>query len=136
MPSILVAMGDSIEVERNGRRRHILGIRASSISMYLMTMTGHLAARSKAKTSRDQPVLPAAVVVCASTQVKFYDLGGGTKIRAIWDNYYHDAHGLVYVVDGADAERWQETRELFAAATVHKYLAGKVRAFRCLNLAV
>lgn len=60
-------------------------------------------------------------------QVKFYDLGGGKKIRSIWDKYYHDAHGLAYVVDGADGGCWEESKELFLAATSHKYLRGKVR---------
>lgn len=60
-------------------------------------------------------------------QVKFYDLGGGKNIRGIWDKYYHDAHGLLYVVDGADGDRWGQSRDLFLAATSHKYLRGKVR---------
>lgn len=59
-------------------------------------------------------------------QVKFYDLGGGKKIRSIWDKYYHDAHALLYVVDGTDADRWQESKEQFSTATRHKYLQGKV----------
>lgn len=66
----------------------------------------------------------------ARPQVKFYDLGGGKKIRSIWDNYYHDAHGVLYVVDGADAERWEESRAAFQAAADHKYLRGKVGAPR------
>ena len=33
------------------------------------------------------------------------DLGGGAKIRKIWDSYYAEVHGVVYVVDAADAER-------------------------------
>ena len=59
--------------------------------------------------------------------MKFYDLGGGENIRSIWDKYYHDAHGLLYVVDGADGARWGQSKGLFAAATSHKYLEGKVR---------
>lgn len=63
-------------------------------------------------------------------QVKFYDLGGGRNIRSIWDKYYHDAHGLLYVVDGADGARWGESKDSFVAATSHKYLKEKVRPKR------
>lgn len=64
-------------------------------------------------------------------QVKFYDLGGGKNIRSIWDKYYHDAHGLLYVVDGADGARWGQSKDLFIAATSHKYLEEKVSCAKC-----
>lgn len=66
--------------------------------------------------------------------MKFYDLGGGKNIRSIWDKYYHDAHGLLYVVDGADGDRWGQSRDLFLAATSHKYLRGKVSRAGPINL--
>lgn len=34
-------------------------------------------------------------------KVTFYDLGGGPKIREIWDKYYHDVHGVMYVFDAS-----------------------------------
>lgn len=74
------------------------------------------------KITPKKPCLPSFSPV----QVKFYDLGGGKNIRSIWDKYYHDAHGLLYVVDGADGARWEQSKDLFTAATTHKYLEGKV----------
>ena len=43
-------------------------------------------------------------------KVLFWDLGGQTGLRAIWEKYYAEAHGLVYVVDAAEPERFDESR--------------------------
>ena len=34
-----------------------------------------------------------------------WDLGGQLGLRGIWEKYYADAHGLLYVVDAADPSR-------------------------------
>ncbi len=57
-------------------------------------------------------------------KVRFYDLGGGKKIRDIWDQYFHDVHGLIYVVD-ASVPSSQESADLFAATMRHAYLDSK-----------
>lgn len=36
--------------------------------------------------------------------ISFYDLGGSKKIRDIWSQYYHDIHGIIYVIDGSSEE--------------------------------
>nr|QXF29025.1 Arl13 [Vischeria sp. CAUP Q 202] len=58
-------------------------------------------------------------------KVRFYDLGGGSRIRDIWASYYHDVHGVIFVIDAADHERWLESLDLLNTAMCHKYLAGK-----------
>ncbi|KAL5008247.1 hypothetical protein ScPMuIL_013828 [Solemya velum] len=40
-----------------------------------------------------------------------WDIGGQHKIRQLWRHYYHNVHGLVYVVDSTDRERMDESRE-------------------------
>ncbi|XP_075702156.1 uncharacterized protein LOC142666110 [Rhinoderma darwinii] len=40
-----------------------------------------------------------------------WDVGGQTKIRALWKHYFMNTDGLVFVVDSADPERFQEARE-------------------------
>ena len=58
--------------------------------------------------------------------IKFYDLGGGRKIRDIWDQYYHDVHAIVYVVDASSSPaQLQETTDTFHAVLKHPYNAGK-----------
>lgn len=59
------------------------------------------------------------------TTVNFFDLGGTSKIRSNWANYYADVHGVLYVVDAADSARSAETKQLFAAACSHGCVAGK-----------
>ena len=42
--------------------------------------------------------------------VTLWDLGGQQSFRSIWDKYYEDADVLIYVVDAADEERFDEAR--------------------------
>lgn len=42
---------------------------------------------------------PVTMMMGSEYKVSFYDLGGGEKIRGIWEEYYHDVHGVIYVVD-------------------------------------
>ena len=44
---------------------------------------------------------PTAMMLGENINVKFYDLGGGSKIRGIWSEYYHDVHALIYVFDAS-----------------------------------
>nr|NP_001120457.1 uncharacterized protein LOC100145554 [Xenopus tropicalis]AAI61242.1 LOC100145554 protein [Xenopus tropicalis] len=39
-----------------------------------------------------------------------WDVGGQGRIRALWKYYFTNADGLVFVVDSADCERFQEAR--------------------------
>jgi len=40
-----------------------------------------------------------------------WDVGGQTKIRALWRHYYLGTNGLIYVVDSNDRERIEDARE-------------------------
>ena len=57
--------------------------------------------------------------------LKLLDLGGGKKIRKIWDSYYADVHGLVYVIDSSDANRLPESKACLAELMEDKRLVGK-----------
>uniref|UniRef100_A0A6B2LL48 ADP-ribosylation factor n=1 Tax=Arcella intermedia TaxID=1963864 RepID=A0A6B2LL48_9EUKA len=37
-----------------------------------------------------------------------WDVGGQEKIRPLWRHYYHNTHGLIYVVDSNDPKRIDE----------------------------
>ena len=37
-----------------------------------------------------------------------WDVGGQTKIRALWQHYFQDTQGLIYVVDSNDPSRNEE----------------------------
>jgi ADP-ribosylation factor protein 1 len=38
-----------------------------------------------------------------------WDVGGQEKIRPLWRHYYTNVHGLIYVIDSSDSERFNET---------------------------
>jgi len=59
------------------------------------------------------------------TVVEFFDLGGGAKIRSTWSKYYADVHGLLYVVDSADASRTEEATALFKSTCSAERVSGK-----------
>ena len=40
-----------------------------------------------------------------------WDVGGQTKIRALWKHYYQNTDGLIFVVDSNDIERVKEAEE-------------------------
>ena len=50
------------------------------------------------------------------TRVVMWDLGGQLKMRAIWERYYREAQGVVFVVDAADPARLHEAKAAYDAA--------------------
>lgn len=61
----------------------------------------------------------------ANFDVKIYDLGGGARIRGIWQNYLAEAHGIIYVVDSADVEKMQECQIIFEETLSDNRVCGK-----------
>ncbi|XP_072144866.1 ADP-ribosylation factor-like protein 13B isoform X2 [Dermacentor andersoni] len=57
--------------------------------------------------------------------VTLCDLGGGAKIRAIWERYYALAHGLVLVVDASATHRAPECRRTVAQVLADPRISGK-----------
>lgn len=43
--------------------------------------------------------------------VTISDLGGGSRIRGIWNNYYAESHGVIFVVDSSEIETINECKE-------------------------
>jgi len=59
-------------------------------------------------------------------KIRFYDLGGGKKIRDIWEQYYHDAHGYIYVFDSAATpEDMADSAEVYRKVAHHPFLKQK-----------
>lgn len=54
----------------------------------------------------------------------FWDLGGQRSLRKLWEQYYGEAHGLLFVVDAADRERIDEARETLQQLLDNPELAG------------
>jgi small GTP-binding protein len=69
---------------------------------------------------------PTTMMLGENINVKFYDLGGGLKIRAIWGEYYHDVHAVIYVFDSSlKEEELEESIALFQSTISHPLLVNK-----------
>mmetsp|Transcript_25055 Transcript_25055/g.34527 ORF Transcript_25055/g.34527 Transcript_25055/m.34527 type:complete len:352 (-) Transcript_25055:123-1178(-) len=58
-------------------------------------------------------------------KIDIYDLGGGKNIRKIWERYYAEVHGVVYVIDSADTERIAEAKDELHIMLKDSHLSGK-----------
>ncbi|KAF7257814.1 hypothetical protein EG68_05157 [Paragonimus skrjabini miyazakii] len=57
--------------------------------------------------------------------INLYDLGGGRNIRDIWQTYFAEVHGVIFVVDSVASERLKECRMVLAKLLAHPSIAGK-----------
>ena len=42
---------------------------------------------------------------------KFLDVSGIPVMRKIWDKYFSECNGLIFVIDGADSSRFEEVKD-------------------------
>jgi ADP-ribosylation factor-like protein 13B len=69
---------------------------------------------------------PISMMLSEGCKVRFFDLGGGKKIRNIWDQYYHDAHAFIYVFDAAaNPEDMDDAVAMFNSTVSNAYVHGK-----------
>jgi len=47
-------------------------------------------------------------VTHGNVTLTIWDVGGQNKIRPLWKHYYHNAEGIIFVVDSADETRFSE----------------------------
>ena len=40
----------------------------------------------------------------------FWDVGGQMVLRKIWDKYFSECNGLIFMIDGSDADRLKEVK--------------------------
>ena len=75
----------------------VLGLGAAGKTSILNLLQGE----PDKKTRPTIGFTPITMMLGTDTTVRFYDLGGGEKIRDIWSQYFYDVHGFVYVIDAA-----------------------------------
>lgn len=52
----------------------------------------------------------------------FWDLGGQEELQTLWDKYYAESHGLIYIVDTAAPERFEESKQAFVKMLASEHL--------------
>jgi ADP-ribosylation factor 1/2 len=50
-------------------------------------------------------------IVYKNISFTVWDVGGQTKIRALWQHYFENTDAVIYVVDSSDGQRLAEARE-------------------------
>ncbi|XP_014664047.1 PREDICTED: ADP-ribosylation factor-related protein 1-like [Priapulus caudatus] len=84
---------------------------------------GHTAATNLSKITSTVGLNIGRIDV-SSSRLNFWDLGGQEELQALWDKYYAESHGVVYVVDSTDRQRLHESRAAFDKMIVNETLAG------------
>ncbi|KAF5296200.1 hypothetical protein FQA39_LY12654 [Lamprigera yunnana] len=57
--------------------------------------------------------------------IKVFDLGGSIDIRGIWQRYFVDVHGVIFVIDSSDHDRLDEAKQVLTELLSHEKIAGK-----------
>jgi len=45
----------------------------------------------------------------SGVRLNFWDLGGQEELQSLWDKYYAESHGIIFVIDSSDSERLNES---------------------------
>ncbi|ORY93018.1 ADP-ribosylation factor family-domain-containing protein [Syncephalastrum racemosum] len=59
-----------------------------------------------------------------SSRINFWDLGGQRDLRSIWERYYTECHGIVFVVDSTDSRRLEECKDTFESMITNDGVEG------------
>ncbi|XP_026121545.1 ADP-ribosylation factor-related protein 1-like isoform X2 [Carassius auratus] len=57
-------------------------------------------------------------------RLMFWDLGGQEELQSLWDKYYAESHGVIYVIDSTDEERLNESKSAFEKMISSEVLEG------------
>ena len=58
----------------------------------------------------------------SSVRLIFWDLGGQQELQSLWDKYFVDCHGVIYVIDSSDQARLEESYQSFETAITNPNL--------------
>ncbi|KAF3792645.1 ADP-ribosylation factor-related protein 1 [Nymphaea thermarum] len=59
-----------------------------------------------------------------NTKLVFWDLGGQSGLRTIWEKYYEEAHAIIYVIDAACQQRFEDSKSALEKVLRHEDLEG------------
>ncbi|XP_060540316.1 ADP-ribosylation factor-related protein 1 isoform X2 [Pantherophis guttatus] len=58
------------------------------------------------------------------SRLMFWDLGGQDELQSLWDKYYAESHGVIYIIDSTDEERLSESKRAFEKMITNEVLEG------------
>ncbi|XP_031501165.1 uncharacterized protein LOC116264867 [Nymphaea colorata] len=59
-----------------------------------------------------------------NTKLVFWDLGGQSGLRTIWEKYFEEAHAIIYVIDAACQQRFEDSKSALEKVLRHEDLQG------------
>ena len=63
-------------------------------------------------------------VELANKRLVLWDLGGQKELQTLWNKYFNECHGIVYVVDASDSKRLEESYSSFDEVLIDECLYG------------
>lgn len=54
----------------------------------------------------------------------YQDLGGQEELQTLWDKYYSESHGIIYMIDSTDRNRLEESWKAFDKMIQNEQLVG------------
>uniref|UniRef100_A0A3Q3EG32 ADP-ribosylation factor-related protein 1 n=1 Tax=Labrus bergylta TaxID=56723 RepID=A0A3Q3EG32_9LABR len=69
-------------------------------------------------------LLTVGTIDVGKARLMFWDLGGQDELQSLWDKYYAESHGVIYVIDSTDEERLSESKEAFEKMISSEVLEG------------
>ncbi|KAL4572795.1 hypothetical protein LXL04_019580 [Taraxacum kok-saghyz] len=60
----------------------------------------------------------------SNSKLVFWDLGGQSGLRSIWEKYYEEAHAVIFVVDASCPSRFEESKSALEKVLRHEDLQG------------
>jgi len=67
----------------------------------------------------------------AGVRINFWDLGGQQELQTLWDKYFAECHGIVFVIDSSDPERLRESWRAFDKILDSEVIEGVPVAIVC-----
>ena len=64
------------------------------------------------------------IEIGGNMRLSFWDLGGQTDLRTIWNSYYSECHAIIFMVDSTDAARIEECKRIFSAIVTNDQVEG------------
>ena len=91
----------------------IVGVDGAGKTTLLEKMMRIVDPKRRGKTIRPTFGLNTEEIKDGKVHLRIWDIGGKKDFRSIWQNYMSDANAVVYVINGKQEDRIQETRKLY-----------------------
>ena len=124
--SLLTRLGISLGLIREKAAIIVVGLDNSGKTTLLRRLQAGLA-DAKADVSETAPTIGFGAESFRTGNVEFacFDMAGQEKYRPLWERYYTEAEGIIFVVDAADRMRMCVARDELETMLAHPDVVGK-----------